>query len=191
MFRTRRLATTLTAVPLLFALSILPAPAQDRRDQRDSNGQYQNNQNNGQYQRDNNGQDRRDNNQGNVQYNGNGGQYNSNNGQYNSNNGQYNGYGQRRRLPNNYSTGVRDGARGGEYDRGPNDTYRPGIDDRYHKPGGIGPGKGAAIGGAGGAILGAIFGGGLKGAVIGGAAGAGVGAVAGKVNQSHTRRNEY
>lgn len=61
------------------------------------------------------------------------------------------------------------------------------YDDRYdrdyyeHKAhSGIGPGKGAAIGGVAGAALGAVFGGGAKGALIGGAAGAGVGALAGK-----------
>jgi hypothetical protein len=46
------------------------------------------------------------------------------------------------------------------------------------------------IGGAGGAILGAIFGGGLKGSIIGGAAGAGIGAVVGKEHQNTTRRRE-
>ena len=91
----------------------------------------------------------------------------------------------------NYYNGVREGGRGGNYDQGPREHYRPDYDDRYHHQGGIGPGKGAAIGGASGAVLGALFGGGLKGAVIGGAAGAGVGAVAGKVNQDQRRRNEY
>lgn len=103
-----------------------------------------------------------------------------------------------RRVPNNYYGGIRDGGRGGNYDRTDREHYRDGYDDRYHKPGGIGPGKGAAIGATGGAVLGAIFGGGLKGAVIGGAAGAGVGAVAGAANQNHRddnyrdrRRDEY
>ena len=59
--------------------------------------------------------------------------------------------------------------------------------DRSH--GGIGPGKGALIGGAGGAALGALFGGGLKGALIGGGAGAGVGAIAGKVHQNNQRND--
>lgn len=94
------------------------------------------------------------------------------------------------RVGNSYYSGVREGGRGGEYDRGPRDNYRQGYDDRYHQPGGIGPGKGAAIGAAGGAVLGALFGGSLKGAVIGGAAGAGVGALAGKAAQDH-RRDEY
>ena len=63
---------------------------------------------------------------------------------------------------------------------------------RYHddrNQGGIGPGKGALIGGAGGAILGTIFGGGAKGALIGGAAGAGVGAIAGKAHQNKRNRD--
>ena len=59
--------------------------------------------------------------------------------------------------------------------------------DRTH--GGIGPGQGALIGGAGGAVLGALFGGGLKGALIGGGAGAGVGAVVGKVHQDNKQRD--
>lgn len=71
-----------------------------------------------------------------------------------------------------------------------NDDYdrRVRHDDRDNQ-GGIGPGKGALIGGAGGAVLGALFGGGLKGALIGGGAGAGVGAVAGKVNQDNKNRD--
>jgi hypothetical protein len=70
-----------------------------------------------------------------------------------------------------------------------NDNYdrRRYRDDRNR--GGIGPGKGALIGGAGGAALGAIFGGGAKGALIGGAAGAGVGALAGKANQDSRNRD--
>ena len=78
----------------------------------------------------------------------------------------------------------------GARDRHPyNDNYDRGrhYDDRNQ--GGIGPGKGALIGGAGGAALGALFGGGLKGALIGGAAGAGVGAVAGKVHQDNKQRD--
>ena len=70
--------------------------------------------------------------------------------------------------------------------------YNHNYDRRYndrHDQGGIGPGKGALIGGAGGAALGALFGGGLKGALIGGAAGAGVGAIAGKVHQDNQRRD--
>lgn len=95
----------------------------------------------------------------------------------------------RHRVPPSYYSGVRDGARGGNYDRGPHNNYREGYDDRYHQQGGIGPGKGAAIGAGAGAVLGAVFGGGLKGAVIGGAAGAGVGAIAGQANQDHRRDN--
>src|SRR5882757_10724141 len=69
----------------------------------------------------------------------------------------------------NYYNGVRDGGRGGNWDRGRNDHYDNHYDDRYYqqKQGGIGPGKGALIGAGGGAVLGALFGGGLKGAVIG------------------------
>ncbi len=89
---------------------------------------------------------------------------------------------------NGYYNGVRQGS------RGYSDRYdRHGRDDRRYEQrqqGGIGPGKGALIGGAGGAALGALFGGGLKGAIIGGAAGAGVGAVAGKVHQDN-KRNDY
>ena len=75
---------------------------------------------------------------------------------------------------NNWNNGVRQGGRGGYY-----------YNDRDHRrdQGGIGPGKGALIGGAGGAALGAIFGKSLKGTLIGGAAGAGIGAIAGKVAQ--------
>ncbi|WP_213807548.1 hypothetical protein [Granulicella sp. dw_53] len=87
-----------------------------------------------------------------------------------------------------YYNGVR---RGSGYndrdDRRYADKHHRG-DQRYQQ-GGIGPGKGALIGGAGGAALGALFGGGLKGAIIGGAAGAGVGAVAGKVHQDNQRQD--
>jgi len=93
-----------------------------------------------------------------------------------------------------YYNGMRDGGRGGNYDRNPNERYRGNgydgyyrNDREYHQDNGIGPGKGAAIGAAGGAILGALFGGGMKGAVIGGAAGAGVGAIAGKAAQDNRR----
>jgi hypothetical protein len=70
-----------------------------------------------------------------------------------------------------------------------NDSYDRRYHDDHHNQGGIGPGKGALIGGAGGAALGALFGGGLKGALIGGAAGAGVGAIAGKVHQDNQQRD--
>lgn len=96
-----------------------------------------------------------------------------------------------RRVPDNYYSGVRDGGRGGNYDRGSRDHYSNSDDDRYRHQGGIGPGKGAAIGAGAGAVLGALFGGGLKGAVIGGAAGAGVGAIAGQANQNSRDRREY
>jgi hypothetical protein len=74
---------------------------------------------------------------------------------------------------------------------------RPVYNNRYDRghhydrrdQGGIGPGKGALIGAAGGAVLGTVFGGGLKGALIGGAAGAGVGAVAGKIHQDNRDRD--
>ena len=71
-----------------------------------------------------------------------------------------------------------------------NDGYdrRRYHDDDRHR-GGIGPGKGALIGGAAGATLGVIFGGGAKGALIGGAAGAGVGAITGKAHQDRRDRD--
>jgi hypothetical protein len=87
------------------------------------------------------------------------------------------------RRNQNFYSGVRQGGRGGQYydPRHANDGY----DRRYHnKQGGIGPGKGALIGGGGGAVLGAVFGGGLKGTLIGGAAGAGIGAIVGEAAQS-------
>ena len=62
--------------------------------------------------------------------------------------------------------------------------------ERRRDQGGIGPGKGALIGGAGGAALGALFGGGVKGALIGGGVGAGGGAILGKVHQNN-QRNDY
>ncbi len=78
--------------------------------------------------------------------------------------------------------------RGAQRHRPYNNDYDRRRHHDDHRQGGIGPGKGALIGGAGGAALGAIFGGGAKGALIGGAAGAGIGALAGKANQdSHHR----
>lgn len=62
--------------------------------------------------------------------------------------------------------------------------------ERRHQ-GGIGPGKGALIGGAGGAAIGAVFGGGLKGALIGGGIGAGGGAIVGKVHQDNRNNRDY
>ena len=88
---------------------------------------------------------------------------------------------------NNFYNGVRQGGQGGQY-YDPNDHRYDNNNGDYHQ-GGIGPGKGAAIGGAGGAVLGAVFGGGLKGALIGGAAGAGIGAIAGKAHQDDQRRD--
>jgi hypothetical protein len=86
-----------------------------------------------------------------------------------------------------YYGGVRNGSRGGNYYNN-NDRHYDYHDD--HRQVGIGPGKGALIGGAGGAVLGAVFGGGLKGTIIGGAAGAGIGAIVGKSAQDN-RDNHY
>ena len=79
---------------------------------------------------------------------------------------------------------------GGRYGNYGYDRYHryPDYDRQHH--GGIGPGKGALIGGAGGAALGALFGGGAKGALIGGAAGAGIGAIVGKSNADRRHRRE-
>jgi len=91
------------------------------------------------------------------------------------------------RRNDSWNNGVRQGGRGGQYYDNNNNRYN--NDDRYRQnQGGIGPGKGALIGGAGGAALGAIFGKSLKGTLIGGAAGAGVGAIAGGVAQR--KRND-
>ena len=84
----------------------------------------------------------------------------------------------------NYYNGMHQQVRRGDYDH-----YR--RDDRRHDSGGIGPGKGALIGGAGGAVLGAVFGGGLKGTIIGGAAGAGIGAIGGKLAQNNRDDHRY
>jgi hypothetical protein len=72
-----------------------------------------------------------------------------------------------------------------QHDRG---YYRDSHGNRHRRHSGIGPGKGALIGGGAGAGIGALAGGG-KGALIGGAIGAGGGALAGKANQDH-RRND-
>ena len=101
----------------------------------------------------------------------------------------YNGY---NRGNNQYNDGLRRGYNG-HNGNGYDDRYdqRRYNGDEYNRThGGIGPGKGALIGGAGGAALGALFGGGLKGALIGGGAGAGVGAIAGKVHQDN-KRNDW
>ncbi|HMH14765.1 MAG TPA: hypothetical protein VK578_16825 [Edaphobacter sp.] len=84
------------------------------------------------------------------------------------------------RHNDDFNRGVRKGGHGGQYYDNRNYDHH---DD--HHSGGIGPGKGALIGGAGGAAIGAIFGGGLKGTIVGGAAGAGIGAIAGQVNQNN------
>jgi len=106
-----------------------------------------------------------------------------------------------------FNRGVRSGGRGGQYND--NRRYNDGrydnngrfndgrynnngqYNDGYRDQGGIGPGKGAIIGGAGGAVLGAIFGHGLKGAIVGGVAGAGIGAVVGKAHQDNVRDRSY
>jgi hypothetical protein len=80
-----------------------------------------------------------------------------------------------------YYDGMRSRVNDNRYD----ERYRRDEYEHRHDDGGIGPGKGALIGGAGGAALGALFGGGLKGALIGGAAGAGLGALGGKIAQDH------
>ncbi|WP_260735630.1 hypothetical protein [Tunturiibacter lichenicola] len=89
-----------------------------------------------------------------------------------------------------YYNGVRSGGHGGDYYNNRDQRYH---DDHYRdqNQGGIGPGKGALIGGAGGAALGAVFGGGLKGTIIGGAAGAGIGAVIGQAAQNNRNNNNY
>lgn len=85
------------------------------------------------------------------------------------------------------------------YDRGYRNTHP--YDDRYDRGryhgdydrnrGGIGPGKGALIGGAGGALLGGLLGGGMKGALIGGGIGAGGGALLGKANADRRHDRDY
>lgn len=106
------------------------------------------------------------------------------------------------RRHDNFYNGAYEGGRGGQYDRDQyhhhnyrDDQYR---DDQYRgdqyrdeRHGGIGPGKGALIGGAGGAVLGALLGGGMRGALIGGAAGAGIGAIAGQAHKDNRRHDRY
>jgi hypothetical protein len=92
-----------------------------------------------------------------------------------------------------FNRGAYEGGRGGDYygheRRYDNYDRRYHGDRGYYRQGGIGPGKGALIGGAGGAVLGAVFGGGARGAIIGGAAGAGIGAVLGEAHQNNERRD--
>jgi hypothetical protein len=113
-------------------------------------------------------------------------------GQYGDNRNYQNG-----RRNSNFNGGLREGGRGGDYydRRHANDGYdqRYQQNDGYYRQrqGGIGPGKGALIGGASGAVLGAVFGGGLKGTIIGGAAGAGIGAVIGQAHQNNERQDDY
>ncbi len=83
--------------------------------------------------------------------------------------------------------GARRGAQGGKYGEGHYHDHH--YDNRNQ--GGIGPGKGALIGGGAGAVLGALFGGGVKGTLIGGAAGAGIGAIIGKSAQDNRQNNYY
>ena len=88
-----------------------------------------------------------------------------------------------------YYDGLRQGSRGGYDDQ--DDHWRYDSRNEYNRAhGGTGPGGGALIGGAGGAALGTIFGGGLKGALIGGGAGAGVGAIVGKLHQEN-KHNDW
>lgn len=86
----------------------------------------------------------------------------------------------------NFDRGAYQGGRGGNYGYDRYHRY-PDYDRRYHQ-GGIGPGKGALIGAAGGAVLGAVFSGSAKGTIIGGAAGAGIGAVLGQAAQNNRDR---
>ena len=84
------------------------------------------------------------------------------------------------RPARNFDNGLRQGGHGGQYgDRGRED------DRHAQNRGGIGPGKGALIGGAGGAVLGAVLGQSLKGSLVGGATGAGIGAIVGGIAQNN------
>jgi hypothetical protein len=91
---------------------------------------------------------------------------------------------------NYYNHGHHDQFNRGAYQTGRHGDY--GHDYRHYDEhrGGIGPGKGALIGGAGGAALGALFTGSAKGTIIGGAAGAGIGAILGKQAQDN-RDNQW
>jgi hypothetical protein len=90
---------------------------------------------------------------------------------------------QPRHDQNNFYQGASRGVRGGNY------GYDRGRHYRNDNQGGIGPGKGALIGGAAGGVLGAVFGGGVKGSLITGAAGAGIGAIIGGVAQNNRDNN--
>jgi Glycine zipper 2TM domain len=90
----------------------------------------------------------------------------------------------------------------GHHDRFDHGAYQGGRygdygHDYHHYPdynqhqGGIGPGKGALIGAAGGSVLGALFSGSAQGAIVGGAAGAGIGAVLGQKAQDNRDRQYY
>jgi hypothetical protein len=94
---------------------------------------------------------------------------------------------QNRHNNNQFYDGARRGGHGGNYSGG---NYHDHHYDNRNQ-GGIGPGKGALIGGAAGAALGAVFGGGVKGSLITGAAGAGVGAIIGQSAQNNRDRNNY
>lgn len=121
--------------------------------------------------------------------------------QYQDNHG-YNHYRYDRTSHQQFYNGAYQGGRGGDYGRYDHDRRYSEYDRRYHGNGnyygdpryrhdnGIGPGKGALIGGAGGAVLGAILGGG-KGAFVGGAAGAGIGAILGEHSQQERRERPY
>ena len=99
------------------------------------------------------------------------------------------GSGQGTRNDNNhFYQGANRGVHGGNYG---NDRGRHYDDRDRNNQGGIGPGKGALIGGAAGGVLGAVFGGGVKGALITGAAGAGIGAIVGNAAQNNRERNDY
>jgi len=120
--------------------------------------------------------------------------------QYQDNRG-YNHYRYDRESHQQFYNGAYEGGRGGDYGYDRDGRYSE-YDRRYHGNGnyygdpqyrhdnGIGPGKGALIGGAGGAVLGAILGG-EKGAFVGGATGAGIGAILGEHNQQERRERPY
>jgi hypothetical protein len=93
---------------------------------------------------------------------------------------------QPRHDQNNFYQGASRGVHGGNYGYDHGRHYR-----NDNNQGGIGPGKGALIGGAAGGVLGAVFGGGVKGSLITGAAGAGIGAIIGGVAQNNRDNNNY